>query len=69
VTSNYACRRAFRALEDTGLLFIMPGPRGGLSKAVMRWRPRADLPKPAPRPVAMAADDDRALECIAAGIT
>ena len=66
--ANSDIRRAFRALEDTGLVRILPGPRGGFTKACIRWRPRAELPKKAPRPVAFADDDDRALECMALGI-
>jgi hypothetical protein len=66
--NSYEVRRAIRAVEDAGLVRIVPGSRGGFTKAVITWTERAHLPPPTPRHVALAADDDRALECIAAGI-
>ncbi|HMJ27281.1 MAG TPA: hypothetical protein VK512_01025 [Xanthobacteraceae bacterium] len=68
LTSNSEMRRVFRALEDVGLVRIVPGPNGGFTKAVIRWNERAYLPKRTPRPLALAADDDRALECFSLGI-
>jgi hypothetical protein len=65
---NYEVRRALRALEDVGLVTIEPGPRGGMATAKLTWTERAYLPKPTPRPVALAADDEHALDCLAAGV-
>jgi hypothetical protein len=66
--SSYEIRRAVRALEDVGLVDVKLGPRGGMAKAEITWTERAFLPKPTPRPAAMAADDENALECLALGI-
>ena len=62
VDLSYVIRRILRALEDVGLVDIK------LGTATVTWTERAYLPKPEPCPVALAADDDRAIECIAAGI-
>jgi hypothetical protein len=66
--SDYDVRRALRALEDVGLVDVKLSPRGGMATATVTWTERAYLPKPTPGSVTMAADDDLALECIAAGI-
>ncbi len=41
---NYLCRRAFRALEDVGLVTIKRGPRGDMATATIAWTERAYLP-------------------------
>jgi hypothetical protein len=68
LSPNYDARRALRALEDVGLLIIKLGPRGVMAMADFDWTNLAYLPKPTPRSVAMADDDERAIECLAAGI-
>jgi hypothetical protein len=42
-TGDYRVRRALRALEDTGLVRIVLGPRGGMATAKVEWLPRAYL--------------------------
>jgi hypothetical protein len=64
---NNTVRAALQALLDVGLITQDPTWTGLCTKSVL-WTERARKPRPAPRPMAFAADDDNALECIALGI-
>jgi hypothetical protein len=66
--SNNEIRRGLRALEDVGLVDVKLDPRGGMATATVTWTERAYLPKPTPSPTALAADDERAIEYLTAGI-
>lgn len=59
---NYLCRRAFRALEDVGMVTIKRGPRGGMATAIVAWTERAYL-----RPGLNLYEHD-AIDQIAAGL-
>lgn len=67
--SNNEIRRGLRALEDVGRVDVKLDPRGGMATATVTWTERAYLPKPTPSPTALAADGERAIECLTAGIT
>jgi hypothetical protein len=67
-SNSYAWRKAVRTLQDVGLLDVMPGPRGGLVRAVCRWTPLAYLP-PVVRTAGPLDDaDEHALACMAEGL-
>jgi hypothetical protein len=53
--NSYEVRRAIPAVEDAGLVDIKLGPRG-MATATVTWTERAYLPKPTPRPAALAAE-------------
>lgn len=46
VTSDYSIRESLRALEDTGLLVVRRGSRGGMATGKCSWTTRAHLPLP-----------------------
>ncbi|MCS3893430.1 hypothetical protein M2171_002563 [Bradyrhizobium japonicum USDA 38] len=59
-TSDYAVRKALRALEDAGLVRIELGPRGGMATAKVTWTLRAYL-----APERLDPDDEAAMEMLA----